>query len=319
MGKIKNTILLLNLIVLTLVISLRNDFKVYIRNILFSSIHSDQESNWLEHVNSTLQSDCAKGLVKLDYSKILNSELVEDINTKKCYQHFTDRDIALTIVKNLGNPRSVRRNICGQYSFEELIKETRIGNGCCSDFSKVFILYAEYFCLQSREVSNLGHTAVEYWDSSTKKWLWLDPYNRVEIRDSKGSPIGVLEFREKMALEKYSFEPIFDDSRLSAPSNDLSYQPSQFSVLIWPRGNDYLTPQGRGSGILAKIIPKEIRQFVRLLSGVHPGYLIVANDAISFYLICFKVLIWGVIWMVCIANLVLAAIVWIQKSVFFNA
>jgi hypothetical protein len=41
-------------------------------------------------------------------------------------------------------------------------------------------------------VNNLGHTTVEYWDAALRKWVWLDPFMRMEMTDANGLPLNQL-------------------------------------------------------------------------------------------------------------------------------
>ena len=71
-------------------------------------------------------------------------------------------------------------------SISQKIKNVSNGIGCCSDFNQSFMLYASYVVLKVREVSNINHTAAEYFDPYSNEWKWIDTSYKMQISNDDG-------------------------------------------------------------------------------------------------------------------------------------
>jgi len=64
------------------------------------------------------------------------------------------------------------------------------GDGCCSDFTEVFLLLAEAHGMLAREVTNSAHTFNEVWSAARGRWMLVDPQFGLVATDSAGAWIG---------------------------------------------------------------------------------------------------------------------------------
>ncbi len=82
----------------------------------------------------------------------------------------------------------------------------RAGHGYCADFVRVFIALAHAAGVAVRQwgfsfdgFGGHGHTVVEIYDRTRRKWLMIDVYNNFHPADAaSGEPLGALEFRDAL-------------------------------------------------------------------------------------------------------------------------
>ncbi len=85
-------------------------------------------------------------------------------------------------------------------------RKIRQGYGYCADFVKVYLALAHAGGLSARqwafsfdEFGGHGHTVVEVYDRTRRRWLMLDVFNNFHVVDAgDGEPLGVLEYREAL-------------------------------------------------------------------------------------------------------------------------
>ena len=168
--------------------------RVYMRDLLFSEILMDMRLKNEEEINQQLNTGFKTDSSTQAYVDYLHPETLRTLSAHKG----DDRSLALAIAEVLGTPDG---SVCGLETLGQTVFDTRCGKGCCSDYSKSFLFYANYPGLQAREVSLFNHTTVEYLNRATGQWQWLDPFNRVEIIDATGHALSLYKMRQTSAFE----------------------------------------------------------------------------------------------------------------------
>ena len=186
------------------------------------------------------------------------------------------------IVARLGDPKESQ--ICGVESLGKVVFDTDTGQGCCSDFSKAWLFYANHLGLPAREVNNLGHTTVEYWDAALRKWAWLDPFMRMEMTDADGLPLNQFEIRRMSLVETVRFVRLPGAQAGFEPRAYAGYHPSQYAAISWRRGVNFLEVEAWDTRLRALGLPKSLRQLALLTTGVQPRWLVLTTNALAFYM-----------------------------------
>jgi hypothetical protein len=293
MSKLKlNTIKLLiipiiNAAVAILLASTNSEQKVYLRNLVFSDFLSDRQGLSQDRINQIVSDDFKIDPKPEEYKNYLNPKFQRELlNIKAENRLITDRTLALAIVTRIGDPK--QSQICGIESLGKIVFDTDRGIGCCSDFSKAWLFYANFLGLRAREVTNLGHTTVEYWDDVLKKWIWMDPYMRLEMTDANGIPLNQFEIRQMPLAQSVRYVRLPGSHIDLIPERLEAYHPSQFAAISWRKGVNFLQVEAWDSRLRALGIPKSIRQLILLTTGIQPRWLILTNTSLAFYMTLFK-------------------------------
>jgi hypothetical protein len=217
-----------------------------------------------------------------DFGLYLNPETITKLSELQKASKNPDHDLAQGIVGYLGkNPTG---QICGVPSLGKVVLDVESGIGCCSDYTKAWIFYAGYFGLQVREVNTLGHNTIEYFDRRLNKWSWIDPYNRIEILGPDGETMNQASMRSESLFVALRVNRLPGASADFDAENYAGYAPSQLSVLMWRKGINFLTVEKWDEHLRAWHVPKSIRQFILLSSGIAPHWLMLTTDALATYL-----------------------------------
>jgi hypothetical protein len=283
-------IILLNSIVLLVVINIKNKHQIYLRNLMFSEIIADSTiSNERELdiiIDKKLKTENKENL--LSY---LDQTAVKELSLLKNQYKGTDADrfLAISILKYLGeNPTG---KICGVPSLGKVVFDVEKGIGCCSDYTKAWMFYALYFGIQVREVNSLNHTTVEFYDSNLKKWIWLDPFNRAQF-SMNNVLLNQYEARKATLFDKVTIINLNKEKLDVVLENYEGYNTSQLSLLLWRKGNNFIEVENWDAKLRDIKIPKPLRQLFVLTTGVSPGWIMLANDALASYLRILKLAIY---------------------------
>ncbi|WP_146100106.1 hypothetical protein [Limnohabitans sp. TS-CS-82] len=263
--------------------------QVYLRDLMFSEIVSDHQrinvNEWLARgFKRDKQTDLYAGYVHPNSLEMLE-KLPKD----------SDRALALAIVDVIGHADG---SVCGLETLGATVFDTRRGKGCCSDYSKSWLFYANYLGLTAREVSLFNHTTVEYWDRQSGRWQWLDPYNRAEMVDAQGQAMSLLSVRNADFGSGVSIKLLpLADAKFD-PDQYAGYSRTQMGTMLWRRGTNFLEVEAWDRRLQAWGLPKKVRQLVTLVSGVQPGWLMLTTHADHFYYKLLRSLLWlvGVVW-----------------------
>jgi len=307
-------IILLNSIVLLVVINIKNKHQIYLRNLMFSEIIADSTiSN--ERELDTIIDQKLKTENKENLLSYLDQTAVKELSLLKNQYKGTDADrfLAISILQYLGeNPTG---KICGGPSLGKVVFDVEKGMGCCSDYSKAWMFYALYFSLEVREVNSLNHTTVEFYDKNLKKWVWLDPFNRAQF-SMNNVLLNQYEARKATLFDKVTIINLNKEKLDVDLENYEGYNTSQLSLLLWRKGNNFIEVEDWDTKLRNLKIPKPIRQFIFLTTGVSPGWIMLANDALASYMRILKLAIYLLITTYFLVNLFLISKIYfiIQQS-----
>jgi hypothetical protein len=165
---------------------------------------------------------------------------------------------------------------CGQISDDllENIKWVTSGHGCCSDHSQTFLALALLNGINAREVHNLHHTFNEYWDSTARRWIWVDPMFTLLARDDHGDYLGLRQIQQRLQLgQKIDWELFGTPSqafRNEEVANHPLFQWEAFQTVGMTLGNNVFQ-EDRWNERLG-FMPRSFRQLALYVVGVKPGY-----------------------------------------------
>lgn len=267
--------------------------KIYLRSALFSEVISDSEMTGGVSLDEIISAGFRTDRSPADYRQFLNPRFERELSALKAQATTTDRDLAFAIATRLGDPRDSR--ICGVESLGKIVFDTDRGQGCCSDFSKAWLFYANYLGLKAREVHNYGHTTVEFFDRQRNRWVWLDPYNKVKFVNPAGGPLNQREIREMSLFESAAVTRLPGSPPDFNPERYEGYQPRGFAVVSWRRGVNFLEVERWDSRMRSWGVPKSLRQLVMLSVGVQPGWVVLATDPMAFYLRLIQATLYGLL------------------------
>ena len=162
-------------------------------------------------------------------------------------------------------------------SISQKIKNVSNGIGCCSDFNQSFMLYAGYVGLKVREVSNINHTAAEYFDPYSNEWKWIDTSYRMQISNDDGQILSAFKIYKKdvgEALHVINTFPIFKEKK-RVPYNRIADK-GEISYTLY----DDIIEKEKLKNRLVKIgVPELIANFIQLNSQnlFRPKYLVLGG------------------------------------------
>lgn len=257
--------------------------QVYLRDLMFSEIVSDHQRvdlNALIQRGFKIDSDTSQ------YANYLHPNSLKLL--KKAPQN-SDHSLAWAIVDVIGHADG---SVCGLETLGHTVFDTRRGKGCCSDYSKAWLFYANHLGMTAREVSLFNHTTVEYWDRQTGQWQWLDPYNRTEILDVHGNVQSLVSVRNAPFNAALSIHKLPQSSATFDANSYRGYAKSQMGVMLWRRGSNFLEVEAWDRWLQAWGLPKNMRQMVTLVAGVQPRWLMLVTHADYFYYKQLRALLW---------------------------
>jgi hypothetical protein len=275
--------------------SLSPDKQVYLRNLMFSEIIADHQR---VDLNQIIEQGFKRDTDINHYKNYVSLESIKKLNNNT---YSSDAELAWAIVSLIGRSDG---SVCGLETLDETVSETSRGKGCCSDYSKAWLFYANLMGLPAREVSLFNHTTVEYLDRATGRWHWLDPFHHYEIINHQGQVFSLLEVRNA----RYGEDLRMRTSLLSEISFDANgyagYSRAQMGAIFWRRGTNFLEIETWDKQFRAWGLPKNVRQFAALLTGVQPGWLMLTTDADYFYYNLLRALIWFLMYFWLVLNVV---------------
>jgi hypothetical protein len=131
------SVVLLDVAVVVALAGLNTDYKVYLRNILFSDIRSDAELPTPEALNLRLSQGFKKEADAASFLPYLNADKARSLAVLRDTPGTSDRALARAIADQLGDLSDGK--ICGLDSLGKVVFDTEKGLGCCSDYSKAWL------------------------------------------------------------------------------------------------------------------------------------------------------------------------------------
>jgi hypothetical protein len=144
------------------------------------------------------------------------------------------------------------------------------------DHSEAFLALASVIGLEAREVHTVGHVTAEFYDKKRDKWIWIDPSYAFMAKNANGEYLSLTELRD---LYFHDQKVVFD--LFGKDTSSFDYQ-DQFQYSYYASKNDFSDIMVTwGNNIFEKgtfnrkwgFIPKAIRQFYGLTTGILPAYL----------------------------------------------
>jgi len=306
-----------------------NASKVYIRNLLFSEVYSDQDipdERSLEHLLSRKIKYPRDGdLAAASRSPSEYQALLGRVRSSMDSQEFfgacaqvaaraglrLSPDDCLAIKVAAGISHEFMGVRCGlEESLAERFSLIQKGVGCCSDFNDAFAIQASVMGLKTREVNNQVHTTSEYYDRNERRWKWVGTSYRTLMADKNGRLLSAYAIRGSNPWDRIRVvdAPPFDKEGFSTIGYEGHYS-SKNALQFWNLNSNPAYVFSRERWLIEKGFPRSYVQLFSFLTGVRSGYLFLASPytAWAFKLLQFIVKLLVLIW----AALPLAACIYL--------
>lgn len=274
--------LLLDGLVVGILASLTSDERIYLRNVVFSRIVADRRVSTEEALDKLLAQGFLQDEDTAPYRQFINPFRADSLRELQSQPGTTDEALAMAITRELGELPTGQ--VCGIDSIGRIVFDTQRGIGCCSDFSKSWIFYARYLGMQVREVNTMNHTTVEFFDRQARRWVWLDPLNRVQIGNDSGRPLSQYEIRDSDLFTALRVLPLSEQRPGFDAHSYEGYDTAQAAVLMWRLGTNFLEIERHDAQLRRWGLPKAARQAILLATGVQPHWLILTTLSLAAYL-----------------------------------
>jgi hypothetical protein len=173
---------------------------------------------------------------------------------------------------------------CGTHSTNlmENFYWVKNGEGCCSDYSQVFLALLLSNGFNAREVHNLEHSFNEVYDKKNKKWIWIDSQYKLVAFNSVGELLSSYEiFKNYQSNKNINFSFLvekndafygMDVNKMIKNEFDWKYwSKSGFSVLFFTNGNNVFYENYLN--LKYSFLPREISQTLFITLGLRPNYM----------------------------------------------
>jgi hypothetical protein len=174
---------------------------------------------------------------------------------------------------------------CGKFSRNLNINIDFVlnGQGCCSDFSQVFIALCNINNYPVCEINNLNHTFNEIYDDKTQKYIWIDLDNKVIAKDKLGNFLSTIEIHDNLLnndiVQLSTFKNtnnIYNTKKISFPDN---FSKEFYKSLILTNHKNVLEYDTKYSKY--NFIPIELQQFIFAVYN-YPLFLVL-DDSNTFW------------------------------------
>ncbi len=300
-------LLLLNLVLAACVSTvIPNNAKVAIRDLAFSDIYTDGEVQSQEQLDKIIGHGFkrAKDADVQSYYQYLDAARLEQLKILKLRAPDDDTYIARAI--GAWTSRSTLpdlERVCGVDGLKATVTSVSRQKGCCSDFARTYIAYANALQLPVRRTSNADHSAVEYFDRRLAKWVWLDPYMRTQIASEDGELLNQYEIRNRKHWKALTLIALSSVDSSNDAVNYYSYMPKGYGLISWLKGVNDIEIDRYDTALRRIGMGKALRQMVLLIAGIQPGYVLLTTERIALYLRLSKILLLSLIIVYGIANL----------------
>lgn len=217
---------------------------------------------------------------------------------------------SLLILINNYFPTSRFERGCGYYSDDLLnnLKWVKSGEGCCSDYSQIFIAYCNNNGILAREISNLNHTFIEVYDYLNKRWIWFDPTYSLVAKSLQGEFLSTLDIQNyQFANKKYFYYKLSLDTLNNREKLTKFYAYPEsyggkhaFSVLLITNGNNVIEVSRFTQSL--RYLPRPIVQLSLYYLNIIPGYIVYDPEneywpkiqKIRILIICFFIIVFSI-------------------------
>jgi hypothetical protein len=186
--------------VFILIKTIDNGSQVVIRDLLFTEVYTEHELDSLhkklDEINYSNYSEEDLKNIYNDFPQDLKKIIEFSINT------LSSQHQKVTYIINHFSPSF---NMDSQQCMISDISSTtrkifEAGLGCCSDYAKSAVTILASIGIKSREINNNRHTSIEYFNSHTNSWVWIDTSYRLYSINEEGE----LQSAEEIFLSRYS-------------------------------------------------------------------------------------------------------------------
>jgi hypothetical protein len=272
---------------------LSGNTQVYLRNLLFSEIVSDariaNEQSLETHLMADFKTDTGTQASQASY---INQDKLKSLRQLQQAGTSTDR-MAVAVAATIGP--SPNGSYCGKHPTYALVQGVEHGQGCCSDYSKAFLVYAAHLGIQVREVYVLSHATVEYFNPEQHRWIWFDPYFSTQVTDQGGKLLSLYQIRMASRFQdlrlldhppSVTTIPAFEGFR--------GYDTRHYDVLLYKKGNNFFELEALHRHLQWLRLPKSILQLSSYFLGAQPGYLMLTTEGMAVYMNTLKNMMWSV-------------------------
>lgn len=282
---------LINVLTFWLLYSLSGNTQVYLRNLLFSEIVSDAEASTEDSLNARLRSNFkTNGGVPPD-SYINETKLASLRHLKQ--SGISTNEMAKAISATIGP--SPDGTYCGKQPLYALVRGVEDGRGCCSDYSKAFLVYGYHLGIQVREVYVLSHATIEYFNPEQGRWVWFDPYFNTQVTDQSGHLLSLYQIRMASRFQELNLlDHPPNTSTIPAFVGFRGYDTRHYDVLLYKKGNNFFELEQLHRRLRWLHLPKSVLQVSLFAFGVQPGYVMLTTEGMAVYMQALQNVLWGI-------------------------
>jgi hypothetical protein len=164
---------------------------------------------------------------------------------------------------------------CGEfaYNLDLNINNVLKGNGCCSDFSQVFMAICNQNKLNVCEINNSTHTFNEVSDFDNKKKIWIDAENKLFAKDENGNFLSTIEIYDNFKLgNKILLYTLGNDLELTKIDSSKLFTKKSFNFLILTNIKDVLYEDEISKQY--NFLPKDLINTILIVKYKYPRYFI---------------------------------------------
>ena len=197
--------------------------------------------------------------------------------------------------------KAIRKDLAATW---QLIEKS--GRGYCADYSKLFNAMMHAAGVPVREWAlghddfGRGHTFNEVFDRDLEKWVFVDSFNGMLVRDTVSrTPLSVLEFHDRLVsgklesieIEKYTDPTLFFQTRDEA----LRYygRSTDYFYLLW--GNNVFSYEANSWIQRVSGIARPLERFVAIAIGEYPPIRMLSTETNGAAISKVQVTRWGLI------------------------
>lgn len=285
-------ICLVNALAFWLLYSLSGNTQVYLRNLLFSEIVSDAEASDEASLNARLKRHFHTDDSPPSADSYINEEKLSYL--RRTQQSGANTNGLVKAISATIGP-SPDGTYCGKHPLYELVRGVEHGQGCCSDYSKAFLVYSRHLGIQVREVYVLSHATVEYFNPEQGRWIWFDPYFNTQVTDQSGNLLSLYQIRMASRFQELKL--------LDHPPNIVTipafagfrgYDTRHYDVLLYKKGNNFFELEQLHKRLSWLHLPKSVLQSSLFVAGIQPGFLMLTTEGMAVYMRALQNMLWAI-------------------------
>lgn len=281
-----------NALTFWLLSTLSGNTQVYLRNLLFSEIVSDSvinnEDRLDAHLMAQFKTDASQPTPQKSY---INEAKLAHLMQLQRAGASTDR-MAIAVAAAIGP--SPDGSYCGKHPLYDLVQGVERGEGCCSDYSKAFLVYGSRLGIKVREVYVLSHSTVEYFNPEQRRWIWFDPYFSTQVTDKNGGLLSLYQIRMASRFQELRLLD-HPTSVMSIPAFEgfRGYDTRHYDVVLYKKSNNFFELEALHRRLQWLRPPKSVLQLGSYLLDIQPGYLMLTTEGMAVYMNTLRNLLWG--------------------------